>query len=369
LAPKAFRDLAAGRRVILVSGTNGKTTTSHLIAAAFRTRAPVAHNALGTNMLEGALSALATDRDAPVGVLEIDELHLGSIAQQCAPAYVVLLNLTRDQLDRACEVRRTASALAAALAQLPDTTTIANADDPVVVWAARHAAGPRIWIAGGCLWPHDSLTCPGCGQPLSERDGHWRCACGLARPGPHWSIRHDRAVSPDTAISLSVSLPGTVNRGNALTALAVAVTDNISATAAARAIGAVTHVAGRYRTVRRGRQTIQLFLAKNPASWSATLSMLPPATPALVIVNAEDADGKDTSWLWDVDFSQLQDRPVIASGSRAADIGLRLSYAEVTHRTLRTAMTALQQLPDGDVVAIANYTAFHHLANDLLGKP
>jgi UDP-N-acetylmuramyl tripeptide synthase len=369
LAPHAFRELAADRRLVFVSGTNGKTTTSHLIAAALRTRGTVAHNSLGANMLEGAVSALAGDLDAPVGVLEIDELHLGTIARECAPAYVVLLNLTRDQLDRACEVRQTATALAAALARLPGTTTIANADDPMVVWAARHAVGPRVWIAGGCPWHHDSLTCPNCGQLLSERDGRWRCSCGLARPEPHWTTVGDLAIGPTTSVQLDVALPGPVNRSNALTALAVAVTDNIPACVAAQAIGTVTQVAGRYRTVRRGRRTIQLFLAKNPASWAATISMIRPGTPALIVVNANEADGKDTSWLWDVDFGELKGRPVIASGRRAADVGLRLTYAEVTHRTIPNVLTALDELPEGNVAAIGNYTAFNQLSNNLLGKP
>jgi UDP-N-acetylmuramyl tripeptide synthase len=364
-----LQHLAEGRRLVLVSGTNGKTTTSHLIAAAFRTRCPVVHNALGANMFEGALGALATNLHAPVGVLEVDEFHLGAIARACAPAYVVLLNLTRDQLDRAAEVRRTASVLATALAQLPETTTVANVDDPMVVWAARQAIGPRVWVAAGCSWRHDSLNCPSCGEPLSERGELWRCVCGLARPEPHWSLSRDRAVGPTTSVPLAVALPGVVNRGNALTALAVAVTDNISAPAAARAIGAVRDVAGRYRCVRRDRHTVRLYLAKNPASWSATIAMLEPDTAVLVIVNANEADGKDTSWLWDVDFSELRGRPVMASGRRAAEAGLRLSYAEVDHRTVPNALRALQELPDGNVAAIANYTAFHQLANDLLGKP
>lgn len=264
LAPRALRHLAAGRRLILVSGTNGKTTTSHLIAAAFRTRGPVAHNTAGANMLEGALSALATAPGALVGVLEIDELHLGAIARECAPTYIVLLNLSRDQLDRASEVRQTACALAAALAELPETTTIANADDPMVVWAARHARGPRIWVAGGCSWRNDSLSCPNCGQLLSERESRWLCTCGLAQPESPWTLDDDVAHGPDTSTELTVRLPGTVNRGNALTALAVAVTDNIAATDAARAISTISQVAGRYQWVQRGRRCIQLFLARTP---------------------------------------------------------------------------------------------------------
>lgn len=94
--------------------------------------------------------------------------------------------------------------------------------------------------------------------------------------------------------------------------------------------------------------------------------MIPPNTPILIIVNADEADGRDTSWLWDVDFAGLKDRPVIACGRRAADVGLRLSYAEVAHQTIPNALEALEKLPEGNTTAIANYTAFHQLSNDLL---
>ena len=151
LDPGALSGLAIGRRIVVVSGTNGKTTTSHLLAAALRTSGRVAHNATGSNMADGAVAALAAAAHAEYAVLEVDEWHLAAVARAVQPAVVVLLNLTRDQLDRGSEVRAVATAVGAALAGLPRTLVVANVDDPMVVWAAGNAA--RVcWVAAGAGW-------------------------------------------------------------------------------------------------------------------------------------------------------------------------------------------------------------------------
>jgi UDP-N-acetylmuramyl tripeptide synthase len=365
LHPNALNTLAAGRRVVLVSGTNGKTTTSHMLAAALRTRGPVAHNASGSNMADGAVAALAGHRDARHAVLEVDELHLAAVARRCAPDAVALLNLSRDQLDRAAEVRRTARAIGTALAGLPGTTVYANADDPMAVWAAEHAAGPVVWVAAGSVWRADSPTCPRCGDPLGGHGPRWSCGCGLARPAPAWWTDGDTAHGPGTATALRVELPGAVNRANALVALAVSARAGADLAEAGAAIGRLGQVAGRYGTVRRGGRTARLLLAKNPAGWTATLGMIERPRPLLILVNAREADGRDTSWLWDVDFGSLAGRPVVAGGERAADLGVRLSYADVPHETETDPVAALDRLPPGEVDVVANYTAFHTLRRRL----
>jgi UDP-N-acetylmuramyl tripeptide synthase len=144
LYPGALGALSESRQVVLVSGTNGKTTTSHMLAAALRLSESVAHNATGSNMLDGAVVALAGRRDARIAVLEIDELYLAEVAARCVPAVIVLLNLSRDQLDRAAEVRQTANKIGALVSGLPDTTVVANADDPMSAWSAQRAAGPVV---------------------------------------------------------------------------------------------------------------------------------------------------------------------------------------------------------------------------------
>ncbi|MCA1836848.1 MAG: hypothetical protein LC721_11200, partial [Actinobacteria bacterium] len=269
---QALRRLAAGRRVVLVSGTNGKTTTSHLVAAAVRTAGPVAHNAGGSNMADGAVAALAEAQQAGYAVLEVDELHLTAVAQAVDPAVVVLLNLTRDQLDRATEVGAIASALGRALAQHPSTVVVANADDPMVVSAATEA-GRSVWVAAGASWLGDATTCPRCGRTLTFTDTGWECECGLARPTPDWWIDGGKACTADAVLPLDIKLPGQVNLSNATMALAAARALGVPADRAASALREVDVVAGRYAVVRRGSQDLRLLLAKNPAGWAGMASM------------------------------------------------------------------------------------------------
>ncbi len=376
---RALQRLAAGRRVVLVSGTNGKTTTSHLIAAAVGTVGTLAHNAGGSNMPDGVMAALADAPDADYAVIEADELHLAAIAEAVDPMVMVLLNLTRDQLDRATEVGAIAAAIRQALARHPHAVVVANADDPMVV-SAVGAVSRAVWVAAGASWLGDVATCPRCGRVLTfthsdvtvgavdvgrgEQQG-WECACGLVRPTPDWWIEDGKACTVDTLLPLDIRLPGQINLGNAAMALAGACAVGVPADQAAPALRRVEAVAGRYATVHRGSQNLRLLLAKNPAGWAGMLSILSEPRPLLVIINAQQADGRDTSWLWDVPFEQLSSRPVVASGERAADLGVRLSYAGLEHQTVSDPLAALAALPEGAVDVVANYTAFRYFRHRL----
>ena len=363
LAPSALAHMADGRRVVLVSGTNGKTTTAHLLAAALRTAGPVAHNETGANMPDGALAALLARPDAPLAVLEVDELYLADVAAQVDPEVIVLLNLSRDQLDRGSEVRRVASSIAAAIAAHPRATVVANADDPMVVWAVETAAR-CVWVSAGGRWTGDAAGCPRCGRTL-RRDGAdggaWGCRCGLRRPVASWAPSGADAANGDRRIPLGMRLPGSYNRSNAVAAVAAATLLDIDPHHAAAAMAQVSEVAGRYAVLpHRGRAT-RLLLAKNPAGWTETLELLDTTRPLLLVVNAREADGRDTSWLWDVPFENLAPRPVVAAGERAADLGVRLTYAGIDHRTVVDPVTGLTLLPAGEVDVVANYSAFHLL--------
>jgi UDP-N-acetylmuramyl tripeptide synthase len=364
LDPAALSRLAAGRRVVLVSGTNGKTTTAHMIAAALRTLAPVAHNATGANMADGAVAALARERSAPYAVLEVDELHVRRVADAVDPVAVVLLNLTRDQLDRGSEVRAVAASLSAAFTRHPGTLVVANADDPVVVGAASSAA-QVVWVAAGASWLADAATCPHCGRGLHVGPEGWACSCGLARPGATWGVCEGGVCGPDGTTPLRLALPGRFNLGNAALAMAAADAVGVPPDRAAVAISALGSVAGRYSAIRHGPHELRLLLAKNPAGWAATLPLLEQASSLLLVVSAHEADGRDTSWLWDVPFERLPVRPTVASGESAADLGLRLSYAEREHRTEPDPIAALRLLPAGEVHIVANYTAFDRLIHRL----
>jgi UDP-N-acetylmuramyl tripeptide synthase len=368
LHPGALGALSAGRGVVLVSGTNGKTTTSHMLAAALRTGEPVAHNSSGSNMADGAVAALAGDQDARLAVLEVDELHLASVAARCSPKVVVLLNLSRDQLDRCAEVRSTAAAISAAVVALPDTTIFANADDPMSVWAVEGTAKPVVWVAAGSSWRDDCPSCPRCGVLLACSKRRWSCGCGLTQPEPAWWCEGSTAHGPGVETELRVRLPGRVNQYNALVALAVAATTGSDLDRAREAVVGVDQVAGRYSTVRYNGRDARLLLAKNPAGWAAALGMIERPRPLLIVINAREADGRDTSWLWDVDFGCLAGRTVVASGERAADLGTRLTYVDVPHRTEPDPLVALKRLPAGEVDVIANYSAFHSVLRDLGGS-
>ena len=357
-------ELTAGREVALVSATNGKTTTTRLLTAALGTDRPVVSNALGANMPPGHVAALGSSA-ASTAVLEVDERWLGHVLAETRPSTVVLLNLSRDQLDRSHEVRKVAERWREALAAIPPARVVANAEDPLVTWAA--AVAPEVvWVATGGGWRADAGGCPACGARLSFPPGGWRCVgCGLARPQPHWRLDGDEVVDPDGGRHhLTLALPGRVNRANAAMALAAATAMGADPVAATCAMGAVHDVAGRYRTVPFAGSRIRLLLAKNPAGWEEALEMLaPPPNPVVVAINARVADGHDPSWLWDVPFEQLRGRFVVATGERRHDLAVRLRYAEVDHTVASGLASAVRaaagRAPVGATIDVAaNYTAF-----------
>ncbi|MCI2416508.1 MurT ligase domain-containing protein [Saccharopolyspora sp. K220] len=362
LQPRVLQRLAIGRRVVMVTGTNGKTTTTQLVAEALRSLAPAVSNGTGANMLDGHVAALMTRPDAPFAALEVDELHLAQVTREFEPATILLLNLSRDQLDRVGEIRTVAASLRRALAQAPGTHVIANRDDPNIVFAA--AEHPAVtWVSGGVRWKDDALNCPSCGAFIGDTDRDWRCACGLARPDADWTVTDTAAVAADgTRVELSLSLPGHVNRVNATFALAAALQLGCEQESALARIRRVSQAAGRYGTVRLAGRPVRLLLAKNPASWLEMLDLVSGDDhPLVLVVNSREADGYDVSWLWDVDFEVLRGRPVRVAGDRALDLAVRLRYAGVPGAVASSVDDALTGSARGVPNVIANYTAFRDL--------
>jgi UDP-N-acetylmuramyl tripeptide synthase len=371
--PGLLAHLAAGRAIALVSGTNGKTTTTRLTAAALGVLGPVATNSLGANMPTGHTSALAKAGATPYAVLEVDEHYLPQVLDETQARVAALLNLSRDQLDRAKEVAMVAQLWRAALAAHPDVHVVANADDPMVVWAATAApnggavAAPEVtWFGAGQRWHDDSWVCPECGSGIERADGRWWCTgCWLRRPEPHWVVEDEGVVDPTGAWhKVQLQLPGRVNLGNAATALAVAAQFGVRAIDAVPLLGTVTSVAGRYAQVERDGRRIRLLLAKNPASWLEAFDMADQA-PTLLAVNARGPDGHDTSWLFDVDFSPLRGRRVFVTGDRAYDLAVRLEVNEVPFEYVHTFADAVAKAPSGRLEVIANYTAFQDIRTEL----
>jgi UDP-N-acetylmuramyl tripeptide synthase len=363
LEPELLSLLANGRQVVLVTGTNGKTTTTKLITAAL---APldeqIASNIYGANMEAGLTSALSRAPDAPIAVLETDEKYIPPMVKATKAKVVVLLNLSRDQMDRAAEIWLLARRWREALASAPDCRVVANADDPLVAWAAG-AARNVTWVAAGQAWREDSWCCPNCGAHLSRNGDDWSCKeCGMRRPPVSWLLYGDQVIDPSgQPTPLGLSLPGRANRSNAVVALAVAEAFGVHLSHALGELRKVTSVAGRYTQVNRRGCEIRLLLAKNPAGWLEALDVIvPPPVPVLLAVNANGPDGKDTSWLWDVDYRRLRGRHLLVGGERRLDLAVRLEADEVRFRLVdnidEAVDLALTVAPRLEV--LANYTAF-----------
>ena len=362
--PELLRLLAAGRQVVLVTGTNGKTTTTRLITAGLGALGQeVASNAFGANMEAGLASALGRAPDAPYAVLETDERYLPAVIEATSPRVVVLLNLSRDQMDRAAEIWLTARRWRQALAAADGCMVIANADDPLIAWAA--SAAPRVtWVAAGQRWHEDSYCCPECGSHLRRDELGWRCGeCGFARPATRWVLSEDSVIDEGGQVrELQLALPGRANRSNAVVALAVAAYFGASVDQALPRLREVRSVAGRYTQVQRHGRLVRLLLAKNPAGWLEAFDVLAPApAPVLLAVNAQTPDGKDTSWLWDVDYRVVRSRPVFVSGERRLDLAVRLEADQVPFELVDDIDAAVSRVDGAELDVIANYTAFQQI--------
>jgi UDP-N-acetylmuramyl tripeptide synthase len=327
-------------------------------------------------MPPGHVAALAGS-GAPRAVLETDEVYLPRVLTATGATAVVLLNLSRDQLDRTNEVRMVAGRWRAALAAAPHTHVVANADDPLVSWGAG-AARDVHWVGAGLRWRHDAVGCPSCGGRIVFDEGGWACAtCGFARAAPEaWLVAG--ADGPDGACAvwadgrrhpLRLTLPGRFNQANALMAAVAAEACGVDALDALRAMEAVDEVAGRFTVRAVGDVRARLMLAKNPAGWDELLDLVAGSdAPLVVSINARVADGADPSWLWDVPYERLAGRSVVATGDRFRDLSVRLHYAGVDHATEADPLRALTRAADGSdrvVDVIGNYTAFYELLGAL----
>ncbi|MCV7224007.1 Mur ligase family protein [Mycolicibacterium elephantis] len=362
-----LRQLGRGRRSVVVTGTNGKSTTTRMIAAALRTLGPVATNDTGANMDAGLVAALAAAPDAPLAALEVDEMHVPHVLDAVEAAVVVLLNLSRDQLDRVGEINHIERTLRAGLARHPSAVVVANCDD-VLMTSAAYDSPNVVWVAAGAGWANDSVSCPRSGEMIVRDGAHWYSSgTDFKRPTPHWWFDETNIYGPEgITLPMTLALPGSVNRGNATQAVAAAVTMGADAAAAVAAVSAVDEVAGRYRTVRLGEHTVRVLLAKNPAGWQEALSMVDKHGAGVVIsVNGQVPDGEDLSWLWDVRFEHFEDTQVVAAGERGTDLAVRLGYARVEHTLVHDTVAAIASCPPGHVEVIANYTAFLQLNREL----
>jgi UDP-N-acetylmuramyl tripeptide synthase len=353
ISPRLLSGLSREREVILVTGTNGKTTTTAMIAAGWART--VATNDTGSNMPAGHVAALVASRSSAV-VLEVDEAWLGEVTNSTSAQVVVLLNLSRDQLDRANEVRRIAERWRALFAEEPEVTVVANANDPLVVYAAELATNVA-WCDVPTPWRTDAVSCPHCTEPLHFDASSWWSECGFQKPKEVTTTLSDELVIRGTPVALDLQLPGEFNRANAALALTALASVNVDLDAATARLNALTSVAGRF-SVRSWRgHRLRLLLAKNPAGFEAILRTLNDDGAAVwLAINARVADGHDPSWLYDVPFEVLRGRRVYCFGDRRLDLATRLDYAGVDQVVCDD-----EESPpvSGETVdLVANYTAF-----------
>ncbi len=363
-APHALRVLAQRlpQRCVLVSGTNGKTTTASMIAAILREAGhTVTHNRAGANMPSGVATALL-EQPGEIGVFEVDEAWLPIMAAELSPGVIVLGNLFRDRLDGYGELDALATAWEAMMASRLQAQLVLNADDALIASLGSIGTGngrPPTSFFGvedrSLSLPEaehtaDSIRCRVCAEPLLfdarmlSHLGHHRCdACGTRRPKP--AVRADGVLFDGISgssfsieggtdrLDLHLHLPGLYNVYNALAATAAALTLGVEPASISRALAAFAPVFGRGERIRVGATDLLVLLMKNPAGANELLRTLSrdssPSLDLLIALNDGQADGRDVSWIWDADFEALQCRVgrVICSGSRAAELALRLKYA------------------------------------------
>jgi UDP-N-acetylmuramyl tripeptide synthase len=397
LNPHAVGELSARLPLgsALISATNGKTTTAAMVAEIVGGRARLAHNSAGANLLSGVASTLLSVRDAELGLFEVDEAALPEVARQVRPRAVALGNLFRDQLDRYGELELLAQRWRCAVAELSgDTALILNGDDPQVGDLGRGRARTVVYglddprhAAATLQHAADSKWCLRCGTPYDYAAayvghlGDYRCpACGHARPHLDLVARSIElhgleAVSfeladEEGATRIRLSLPGLYNVYNALAAAGLARELGASREDVRDGLERFTAAFGRFERLRMGDRTVVMLLIKNPAGANeAVRTLVAGGAPRLAVIALNDgiADGRDVSWIWDVDFEPLLERleRIVATGDRAAELALRCKYAgfdehaiEVVPDLARALDRGLELVPaGGELFVIPTYTA------------
>jgi UDP-N-acetylmuramyl tripeptide synthase len=353
VSPHLLVSLSKGREIVLVSGTNGKTTTTAMIVTGWGGK--VATNSTGSNMPEGHVAALVASSSSHA-VLEVDEAWLAHVTRAVSPRVIVLLNLSRDQLDRANEVRQLAERWRALCSELTDVTVVANANDPLVTYAAESARNV-VWCDVPTPWNTDAVSCPKCTLPLHFADDAWWSDCGFAKPSAVDVTLDDKLVLDGTSLELDLSLPGAFNEANAAMALAALSHLGVDVVPALERINHLSSVAGRFSVRQWHGHRLRLLLAKNPAGFSAMLAMIPASDADVwVAINARIADGRDPSWLYDVPFEMLRGHRVYCFGDRRLDLAARLEYAGVDFVVANN--EALLPTSHQVVDVLSNYTAF-----------
>ncbi|MDX6407785.1 MAG: hypothetical protein QOE13_856 [Gaiellaceae bacterium] len=383
----------------VISATNGKTTAAAMAASILRQRFRLAHNSSGANLVSGVASTLLDARGAELGLFEVDEAALPEVVSRIKPRAVCLGNLFRDQLDRYGELEHVAERWRAAVRALPGDTALAvNGDDPQVGELARERTDALVFgvddpaVARPSLQhAADSKYCVRCGTPYDYAAayvghlGDYRCpACGHSRPALNVVAREIELhgldsvsftlMTPTGTAAVRLRLPGLYNVYNALAAAALA--SSLGADLAEIASGLESfHAAfGRFERISIGDRGLLMLLIKNPAGANEALrTIVEGGAPAVAVVALNDAiaDGRDVSWIWDVDFEPLICglTRLVATGDRAAELALRFKYGGMDAEAIDVVPSlsgaldrGLELTPTGgELVVLPTYTAMLRL--------
>jgi UDP-N-acetylmuramyl tripeptide synthase len=412
IVPEMARRL--GRGSVVVTGTNGKTTTSRLLRGIVREAGMrVVANRAGSNLMRGIAAAMAEAAGLDggfaggarrLGVFEVDEATVPEAARALRPRLVLFTNLFRDQLDRYGEVEHVAALWRDAVREIDASTVIVlNADDPSIAALADAAPGPVVFYGledtsrgrGRLEHAADARWCPACGAELAYAAvfyghlGHWRCPqCGRGRPeagvvassvGLSAEGSDLTIAAPAGEVRARLPLTGLYNAYNALAAVAAASALGVETDAIERGLASFTAGFGRQERLLVGGRRVQVILAKNPAGLNEVLRTITTGGSKVnvaVFLNDDIADGRDVSWIWDVDFELLAGkvRTLTVSGTRAWDMALRLKYAGldslsgVEEHTAAALRRAIKAAPEGgELIVIPTYTAMLKVRK-LLGR-
>jgi UDP-N-acetylmuramyl tripeptide synthase len=407
LDPGAIDRLAGRLRdgSVLVSATNGKTTSTAMVAEILRPFERVAHNSSGANLVSGVASTLLDSATADLGLFEVDEAALPEVARRVRPKALLLGNLFRDQLDRYGELEIVAARWRDAVAALPDARLVVNGDDPQVGELARTHSNALVFgvddprrARPALQHAADSKYCLRCGTPYDYAAayvghlGDYTCPnCGHTRPPLEVAAREidlrglDGASftldTPVGSVRVELALPGLYNVYNAVGAAALALALEVPLAEIKAGLERFSAAFGRFERIPVGDRGVLMLLIKNPAGANEVIRTLVEGAPprvAVVALNDAIADGRDVSWIWDVDFEPLLAglERVVATGSRAAELALRFAYGGLPRDRIDVIPrleTALDRgleltLPGGELTLLPTYTAMLALRRVVAGR-
>ncbi|MCZ8516709.1 MurT ligase domain-containing protein [Paenibacillus filicis] len=384
---------------VLVTGTNGKTTTSSILASIFiQAGRTVIHNREGANLMSGITTCLMQQTNAfgalnqeSMAILEVDEGSLYNVLQHIRPQAILITNFFRDQLDRYGEIDRLVEQVAEAIEPM-DTTLFINGDDPLAVRLSR-LRKPSVFYGlknGAYSFPRqgmrESRFCPVCGNPLTYewehygQLGHFQCDCGFSRPPVDYEVEK---IENEDALRIvlhgkpfDTPLQGAYNAYNVAAAVACAKQFGLDDAMISGGISSYRSDNGRMQRFSIGGIPYKLNLAKNPQGVNSTLAAyLQTKEPKqfILVLDDRDADGHDVSWIWDADYELLQRSDIeriYCAGRRAHDMALRLYYTGIARDRIHVTPSAASALQDSCIwkrptYVVSNYSSLHFVQRRL----